>query len=83
MCVVDGSVDGSPCEACGGSVACGVDSCGAATIDAADQATEEAAVEREEEGQTWKRTRVGTGEMGWNVASDGAAWGWQLGVCSW
>ena len=64
-------------------MSCGVGSCGAAAIDAADQAREEAAVEREEEGQTWKRTRIGTGEMGWNASSDGAAWDRQLGVCSW
>ena len=64
-------------------MACWVDSCGAATIDAADQATTEVAVERGKEGHTWKRMKIGTGEMGWNVASDGAAWDWQLGVRSW
>ena len=84
-CGVDGFVDSSSCEAraFGGSVACGVGSFGAATVAAADQVAEEAAVEREEEGQTWKRTRIGTSEVGWDAPSDGAVRDWQLGVCSW
>ena len=57
LCFVDGSVDGSSCEACGGSVACGIGSGCAAAVAAADQAADEAADEETEEGKTRERTR--------------------------